>query len=118
MALSLPIGALLWQAGILDLESYSFQGKPPVGQSSVFLSTVKILKPEKTHSAMSGDAREPVSTPSSPSLGSFEIQGNKPDTKVDNPENETTPVPKRAIREFFLAKVSDPRLPLFIIHTQ
>jgi hypothetical protein len=109
MALFLPIGALLWQAGVLDLKSYSFQGEPTVEQSSVFLSTVKILKPEKTHSAMSGDAREPVSTPSAPSHESFRIQRIEANTKVGSPENDATPVPRRAIKEFFLAKVSDPR---------
>jgi capsular exopolysaccharide synthesis family protein len=109
MALFLPIGALLWQAGVLDLKSHSFQGEPTVEQSSVFLSTVKILKPEKTHSAMSGDAREPVSTPSAPSHESFRIQRIEANTKVGSPENDATPVPRRAIKEFFLAKVSDPR---------
>jgi succinoglycan biosynthesis transport protein ExoP len=76
MALFLPIGALLWQNGILDLESYSFQGKPTVEQSSILLSTGTVSKPRRTHhhffqAKVSDPPPAPVHYPYSVMTGSF-----------------------------------------------
>jgi succinoglycan biosynthesis transport protein ExoP len=106
--LCLVIGGLLWQTGILDLERYGLKKKPTAERSSVALASIKILKPKKTHTVPSADAREPVSNPSSPSPESVKIQGNRVNTAVGKPENNATPNPKPSIHDSSQAKVPVP----------
>jgi succinoglycan biosynthesis transport protein ExoP len=108
IVLCLVIGGLLWQTGMLDLKKYGFKKKLATERSSVALASIKILKPKKSPSVPSADAREPVSPPSPSSHNSFKIQGTKPDKKTATPENDAKPAPKRTISEFSLAKVSNP----------
>jgi succinoglycan biosynthesis transport protein ExoP len=90
MALVFSLAGLLWQNGILDFDKYVFKNNQVVKKSSIPLSPVKIVKPEKTDTSAQTGSFETTSPPASRvSEGQVVVP-----IKIDAyPETDSVPIP-------------------------